>query len=151
MTAVSSRLAAWGGPRKPHLSGMDQPVPIPHRLFQRGLAEARAGRRRSAATLDLAPPEFAAGYLAGTCVDGCAAADLPTRMPARLVEHLYAAARALELPLPVGHVTRAAVALLGPGAEARARRHARSLFDWELEQDEVSEAQDPGSGRAAAG
>lgn len=122
----------------------------PH-LFQAGLAAARAGRRLTAAAIDNAPPDFAAGYLAGTPVDGRAGADIQTSTPAGLVEHLYVASRQLGLPLPVGHVTRAAVAVLGAAAEARARRHARTLFDWELEQDDRLDEGlgDPGKASAA--
>lgn len=121
--------------------------PIDRVLFEKGLADARAGLRRNANALDLAPPDYAAGFIAGSPVAGSAAADLPGFNPILLTELLYAAAMKCGLPLPVACVTRAAVALLGPEAEAQARRRARLLFDRELLQEELGEASDD---RAAA-
>lgn len=121
--------------------------PIDRNLFDQGVADARAGMRRNADSLDLAPPDYAAGFIAGSPVAGCAAADLPGYKPALLADVLYAAATNCGIPLPVAHVTRAAVALLGPAAEAQARRRARMLFDRELLQDEQA---DEAGDRAAA-
>lgn len=114
-------------------------MPIDPELFEKGIADARAGLRRSAVSLEHAAPDYAAGYLAALPLKGVAAVDVQTAKPAVLVEHLYAVAARLAVPAPVPYVTRAAVALLGPQAEARARRHARALFDWELRQDEDGE------------
>ncbi|GHA84112.1 hypothetical protein [Cognatilysobacter bugurensis] len=111
-------------------------MPIDPELFEKGVTDARAGIRRTARVLDGAPPDYAAGYLAATPLDGVAAVDVRTDKPDRLVERLYAVAVRLEVPAPVPFVTRATVALLGPAAEARARRRARALFDTELRQDE---------------
>lgn len=107
-------------------------MPIDPDRFARGSADARAGIRRSASALDRAHPDYVAGYLAATPVDGASAADMRAPKPAALAERLYAAASRLEIPLAVPSVTRAAVALLGPGAEAVARRRARALFDQEI-------------------
>lgn len=114
-------------------------MPIDPELFNRGVADARAGVRRSPQALDEAPPDYAAGYLAATCHRGLSALDVETKAPVLMVEHLYAVAARLEVPAPVPYVTRATVALLGPDAEARARRHARALFDRELHQDDAGD------------
>ena len=115
-------------------------VPIDPEIFQQGVADARAGLRRNASALEQAPADYAAGYLAAIPHQGIAAVDVQTAKPAVLVEHLYAVAARLEVPAPVPYVTRATVALLGPAAEARARRHARALFNWEIGQEDDEQA-----------
>lgn len=122
-------------------------MPIDPQLFEKGLADARAGIRRSARALDAAPPDYVAGYLAAVPLEGVAAVDVKTESIAGLAERLYTVASRLEVPAPVPFVTRATVALLGERAESRARTRARALFDRELHQDVAAEG---GPDQAAA-
>lgn len=55
-----------------------------------------------------------------------------------MVKHMNAVAALFEVPAPVPHVAPTTVALLGPAAEARAGRHARTLFDRERHRDDVA-------------